>query len=127
MGGWPDARGHDMLRAMMRRTVLLRFFSLLWAGVQLATPALGSLADARLAAAAGDPMAHVESTTSSTCPAIHAPDCAVCRYLSGAAPAPDAQSSAHVNAASAGASFPARSTAALLAIVLPDGRAPPAV
>ena len=127
MDGWPDARVRDMLREMMRRTPLRRFLALLWAGLQLGSPAVGSLADANLAAAAGDPVALVESGTSSTCAVIHPADCAVCRYLSGTAPAPDAQASANANAARGGAYLPASSAAAFLAVVLPNGRAPPAL
>lgn len=112
---------------MMRRTPLLRFLSLLWAALQLATPALGTLADARLAAAAGDPVSHVESTSSSTCPVIHAPDCAVCRYLSGAAPAPDTPDAVDVNFKRVGAFIAAAGGPAILTIVLPDGRAPPGI
>ena len=114
-----------MLRPMTRRTPLLRFMSLLWAALQLATPALSSLADARLAAAAGDPIAHVESTSSSNCPAIHPPDCAVCRYLSGPAASPDSPDEGRVNAGRLGGFVAANRAPANRTIVLPDGRAPP--
>jgi hypothetical protein len=112
---------------MTRRKLLLRFLALLWAGLQLAMPALGSLADARIAAAAGDPVSHVESKSSASCPVIHAPDCAVCRYLSGTAPAPATASAADIDAERAGADVQARCAIAYVALVLPDGRAPPAL
>jgi hypothetical protein len=111
---------------MTRRTPLLRFLALLWAGIQLATPAFGSLADARFAAAAGDPVAHVESTTLATCPVIHPPDCAVCRYLSGTASEPETQDAVDVNAARVSAFIAADCAPARRTTVLPDGRAPPA-
>lgn len=110
---------------MMRRTSLLRFLSVLWAGLHVATPTLGSLADARLAAAAGDPVAHVESTSSASCPAIHGPDCAVCRYLSGAAAAPGAPEASEPHAEDGCASIALERAPATRTVVLPDGRAPP--
>jgi hypothetical protein len=116
-----------MLRGMKRRTPLLRSLALVWAALQLAMPAVSSLADARLAAAAGEPVAHVESTTTSTCPVIHAPDCGICRYLSSAAPASDAAAVAEVDADCEASSSAAIRRPAFLTIVLPDGRAPPGI
>jgi hypothetical protein len=112
---------------MTRRAPLLRFLALLWAGLQFAMPALGSLADARFAAAAGDPVSHVESTSSASCPAVHAPDCAVCRYLSGATPVPENAAAVNIDAEQAGAQARTRCAVAHVAIILPDGRAPPAL
>jgi hypothetical protein len=112
---------------MTRRKPLLRFLALLWAVLQLAMPALASLADARLAAAAGDPMSHVESKSSATCPVIHAPDCAACRYLSASTLAPDNARAVDIDAQHAGADIQASCAIAYLAIALPDGRAPPAL
>jgi hypothetical protein len=112
---------------MMRRRARLRFLSLLWAAVHLAIPALGSVADARLAAAAGDPVAHIESTTSSSCPVIHAPDCGLCRYLSSVSDAPDAACTVELSPKSVDDVKAATHRPAARAIVLPDGRAPPVV
>ena len=111
---------------MTRRKPLLRFLAVLWASLQFAMPALGSLADARFAAAAGDPVSHVESKSSASCPAVHAPDCAVCRYLSGGSSAPENAAAVHIDAARAGAQARTRSAIAHVAVTLPDGRAPPA-
>lgn len=99
--------------------------SLLWAALQLATPALSGLADARLAA--GDPIAHVESSSSSTCPAIHPPDCAVCRYLSDAASSPGAPGAVEVNVGDSDRFRTANRAPGIRALVLPDGRAPPGI
>ena len=110
---------------MMPRTSRVRLSSVLWAGLQVATPALSSLADARLAAAAGAPVAHVESTSAASCPAIHAPDCAVCRYLSGAAAGPDAPEAREPDAEDVRASIAQKRAPATRTVVLPDGRAPP--
>jgi hypothetical protein len=110
---------------MTRRKPLLRFLALAWAGLQVAMPALGSLAEARLAAAAGDPVSHIESKSSAGCPVVHAPDCAVCRYLSGATPTPDNAAAVNIDAERAGVQVRAACALARVAIVLPDGRAPP--
>jgi hypothetical protein len=71
----------------MRRNSTWRSFSLLWAVLQLALPALVLLADARLerdgAQAAG---AHVESVASKGCRPAHPSDCALCQVLSRTAP-----------------------------------------
>lgn len=112
---------------MMRRTRLLRLLSVVWAGLQLAAPAIGSLADARLAAASGDAVAHVESTTSTTCPVFHAPDCAICRYLSGTAPLPDAPVAVAPIIEGARGVVGSNTGTSAFALVLPDGRAPPTV
>jgi hypothetical protein len=112
---------------MMRRTTLLRGLTLVWAGVQLATPVLGSVADARLAAGARDPVAHVESTTSSTCPVIHAPDCGLCRYLSSVSAAPDTPCAVALITEGVDAAMAARHVRVAIVVVLPDGRAPPSV
>jgi hypothetical protein len=78
--------------AMQQRSALVRFFAIAWAVFQVASPAVGAIADGRLAAAnAFGPATHVEATTSSSCPQVHSPDCAICRYLSGpASPLPPA-------------------------------------
>jgi hypothetical protein len=112
---------------MTRRKPLLRFLALLWAGLQFTMPALGSLADARFAAAAGNPVAHVESKSSASCPAVHAPDCAVCRYLSGATPVPENAAAVNIVAELGSAHARTRCANAHVAVILPDNRAPPAL
>jgi hypothetical protein len=55
----------------------------MWASLQLAAPAMSSIADGLLTIDSSTrPTTHVEATTTETCPVVHAPDCGVCRYLS---------------------------------------------
>jgi hypothetical protein len=59
-------------------TVLLALQALVWGG--------GSIIEARAAAASLTRYAHVEDTSTTTCPPIHSHlDCLVCRTLSGGA------------------------------------------
>ena len=114
---------------MRRRSRLFRVVTLAWATLQLAAPALASIADGQLSV--NDVFrntTHIEATTSSSCPVVHSPDCGLCRYLSTSpandvsAPAFDwtvTASGALVQTESAGASS--------LCIALPFGRAPPTV
>ena len=113
-----------MLRRMTGRTRLWRFLALSWAALQLASPALSSLADAGRATA-GNPVAHVEATSSDACPLAHSPDCAMCRYLSGAASPPDASPAHAVPGATAAIPIDAGRDAGRVAFILPDCRAPP--
>jgi hypothetical protein len=55
---------------------------LLIAALQLLLPGAAAVADARLDAAGAHATAHVESHTSKSCARIHAPDCALCHFLS---------------------------------------------
>ena len=67
--------------ASPRRTS--RLVALLLAVVQLSAPSLVAAADGLVQhAAAGVESTHVEAHTSATCPAVHSPDCAMCRYVS---------------------------------------------
>lgn len=112
---------------MRRHTSVVRFLTLLWASLQLAAPALSSIADGQLSRDnASKPLTHVEATTSDSCPVVHSPDCGVCRYLStsgandASAPRFDWRQGA-ANALVCTASDEAGS----IAIALPHGRAPP--
>src|SRR5437879_9445085 len=58
-----------------------RVFRLLAALLQLGLPGAAAWADARLDAAGAHATAHFESHTSSSCARIHAPDCALCHFL----------------------------------------------
>jgi len=49
--------------------------------LQLALPGAATWADARLDAADAHATAHVESHTTKSCARIHAPDCALCHFL----------------------------------------------
>lgn len=68
---------------MTSRSTFVRSVTLLWASLQLAAPAMSSIADGQLSRDnATQPTTHVEATTTGSCPVVHPPDCAVCRYLS---------------------------------------------
>lgn len=113
---------------MTRRTRLLRMLALCWAVLQMASPALGAFAEARLASAsAREPVAHVESSSSASCPVVHSPECAMCRYLSSPAAASHTAPSLAVLSHGGDARVEDRSATPNAALVLPDGRAPPNV
>ena len=112
---------------MTRHTPLLRVPALLLALLQLALPAASAVADGRIAARAGDPVAHVESTSSATCPVVHPPDCAVCRYLSAAAVPTAAAPDACALAPAVSGSLAARRSGNGVLVGLPDSRAQPLV
>jgi len=65
-----------------RRAPGVRVVWLLGAALQLALPGATAWADARLDAAGAHATAHIESHTAKSCARIHAPDCALCHYLS---------------------------------------------
>lgn len=108
---------------------IVRALTLAWASLQLAAPALTSIADGQLSVNdAFRNLTHIEATTSSSCPVVHSPDCGLCRILSTSS-ANDATLPAFgwsVGAANtiveAECAGPSRST-----IALPFGRAPPTV
>ena len=112
---------------MSSRLAFVRFLSLFVASLQLAMPGLSAIADGALAReSAANPATHVEASTRASCPVVHSPDCAVCRYLSVSA----FSSSGHATVAWAGTSqcrvIPALATrAAKTDTVFPPGRAPP--
>ena len=64
-----------------RRSPALRVAWLLGAVLQLALPGAAAWADARLDAAGTHATAHFESHTTTSCARIHAPDCALCHFL----------------------------------------------
>ena len=111
---------------MTRRTPVLRGLTLLLAMVQLGSPAMSAIADARLAAQAGEPIAHVESTSATDCPVVHTADCAMCRYLSSAASIPGAALDLAVDIQALEQRIGDQRDASSLVVFLPDGRAPPA-
>jgi len=49
--------------------------------LQLGLSGAAALADAQLDAAGAHAKAHIESHTTSACARIHAPDCALCQFL----------------------------------------------
>jgi hypothetical protein len=114
---------------MTRRSPLVRFLTLAWASLQMAAPAITSIADGRLSLDnASAPRTHVEATTTEKCPVVESPDCGLCRFLS--------TSSSHDAAAPAfdwtiGSADDLVETASLgtrsASVALPFGRAPPTV
>ena len=113
---------------MQQRSAFVRFLAIGWATFQLASPAITALADGRLAAAnASEPSTHVEATSTSSCPQVHSPDCAICRYLSGPISTLPPATIGLIVFRDAQAP---RGESALLhtaALVLPPGRGPPAL
>ena len=68
-----------------RRPLGARVFWLLGTLLQLLLPGAAAWADARLDAAGAHATAHVESHTAKSCARIHAPDCALCHFLTAPA------------------------------------------
>lgn len=66
---------------MARRSPAVRAAWLLGVILQLALPGAAAWADARLDAAGTHATAHFESHTTKSCARIHAPDCALCHFL----------------------------------------------
>jgi hypothetical protein len=73
----------------MRRPRVFRIWALIWAVLQVALPIGASLADARLEQESGQARAHVESSTRSTCHAVHSDNCALCQVVGQAASTAD--------------------------------------
>ena len=96
------------------------------AALQLLSPGFASIAHGMSAREnASGPLTHIEATTTASCPVVHAPDCAVCRYLSTAGTVPreadpilQSGTAALPNCAEVHAPASGR-------VFLPDGRAPP--
>ena len=113
----------------MQRKPFARGLTLLWASLQLAAPAMSSIADGQWTLHnTAELTTHVEATTTDGCPIVHSPDCAVCRFVStsgvhdAAAPSFDWQSRAARMRASTVSVDPCCD-----ALGLPPGRAPPTV
>jgi hypothetical protein len=105
-----------------------RFLALVCATVQLASPGLSAIADGLLARQnASQPLTHVESTTTATCPVVHPPDCAMCRYLSSAASLPSLTALALEFCAERQQPRAESLLRHGSPVTLPHGRAPPAI
>ncbi|HVH66310.1 MAG TPA: hypothetical protein VM716_00425 [Gemmatimonadales bacterium] len=65
-----------------RRPLAVRGAWLLATALQLALPGAAAWADARVDAVEAHAVAHIESHTTTSCPRIHPPDCALCHFLS---------------------------------------------
>jgi len=68
-----------------RRSPAVRACWLLAATLQLTLPGAAAWADARLDAGESHAVAHIESHTTNSCARIHAPDCALCHFLTAPA------------------------------------------
>jgi hypothetical protein len=115
-----------MLRAMRRRTPLVQIIALCWATFQLLSPAVGAVADGKLARGAAERVAHVESTTSATCPVVHPSDCALCRYLSGNSPRCVDTPAFRTARSGILGGIGEDQLVGNVSLILPEGRAPPA-
>ena len=111
---------------MIRRHPVLRMLVMVGAAIQLLSPGAAAIADGLLAReSASQPLTHVEATTTSKCPVVHAPDCGVCRYLSSGAMAPKSNPLVVVLAGVVVPACAEASAPASLVTALPNGRAPP--
>jgi hypothetical protein len=111
---------------MSGRAPFLRMLAMAFATLQLVSPALVVIADgASVRDAVAESVAHVESAGSKGCPQVHAPDCALCRYLCGASTLlPDSAIAPPL----AGRTMPPAEVVArprTASTLLPHGRAPP--
>jgi hypothetical protein len=116
------------VNAAAQRPLALRVLWLLGALLQLALPGAAAWADARLDAVGAHAAAHIESHTTQSCARVHAPDCALCHFLT--APAVRARATAlHLDVADAKRPHGADSRALPhpLARPHPQPRAPPAL
>src|SRR3989442_11757187 len=66
---------------MTRRPIAVRGLWLVATALQVVLPGAAAWADARLDAAGAHATAHIESHTTSSCPPVHPPDCALCHFL----------------------------------------------
>ena len=70
---------------MRRRSPAARASWLLATALQLLLPGAAAWADARLDIAGAHATPHVESHSSKSCARVHAPDCALCHFLTAPA------------------------------------------
>lgn len=73
------------MASVPKRSLPVRAGWLLAATLQLALPGAAAWADARLDMAEAHAAAHIESHTTNSCARIHAPDCALCHFLTAPA------------------------------------------
>ena len=113
---------------MTRRSPLVRFFTLAWASLQLAAPALTSIADGRLASDSAGAKNHIEASSTERCPQVHSPDCGLCRYVTMST-VDDAAAPALNWATDVAVALPRTDSqhASSATVALPFSRAPPAL
>src|SRR5882672_3955454 len=80
-----EAGAHIRVTRVSQRPPGARVLWLLAAALQLLLPGAAAWADARLDTAGAHATAHIESHTSKSCARIHAPDCALCHFLTAPA------------------------------------------
>src|SRR5205814_4295190 len=80
-----EAGAHTRVTRVARRPLRARALWLLGTLLQLLLPGAAAWADASLDAASAHATAHIESHTSRSCARIHAPDCALCHFLTAPA------------------------------------------
>ena len=117
-----------MLPSVNRRTPFVRFLAILWATLQLASPAVSAIADGKAAfESASEATTHVEATSTERCPVVHSPDCGVCRYLSTSTSDQPAAPAWLASSSCAGIPGGSDRAAPAAAKTLPRGRAPPVI
>lgn len=115
-----------VFNAMTPRHPVLRLLVMIGAATQLLSPSVAAVADGLIAReGASQPLTHVETTTTSKCAVVHAPECGVCRYLSAAAPLPKAAPLLAVRARAVAPACAVSAAPASVITALPNGRAPP--
>ena len=113
---------------MSGRNPGLRMLVMVGAALQLLSPGVASIAHGMSAREnASGPLRHIESTTTATCPVVHAPDCGVCRYLSAAGTQAKLAPTLLVGELTAAPECVASLVPRRGVAALPDGRAPPAL
>ena len=106
---------------------LTRFLTLLFAAIQLAAPAVVSVADGAYSRLVREPVTHVESSGGDECIPPHAADCTVCRYLSDGRPGSTSSVDAAVIADAASAPMATTLVVATNDRAPTQSRAPPSV
>ena len=115
-----------LLSAMASMRRVPRVVATLLALLQLTSPGLVAVADGFVQRAAmGAPSTHIEATSSAACPAVHSPDCAMCRFVSMSSQA-GAPPTAHlVPQNGCHAVIALRASGTSRDLLTPFGRAPP--
>jgi hypothetical protein len=109
------------------RSPAFRLLALLWAAFSIASPGIAAIADGIAFRSSSTPFAHVEATGTSTCPEVHAVDCAACRYMSQAAATPADTGDLVRHSGTCAPPHEDRRGAFRSRELLPQGRAPPSL
>lgn len=99
---------------------------MVWAVLQFALPALASSADAHLEGEGRAQVAHIESTSSSSCRSVHPAECALCQLLNHHSTPLERSSEPQLSVGHGACVSTEHRTPALASrSYLPHGRAPP--